>query len=129
MGMIGHTQGVNKATKPPNTPMKNIHQSERIPPPLAFSPNVRISLIMGVHNSAFWVESTAAIGITKAESDFDKEYVNMMISGHKDAIDKFEKASTDAADSEIRSWAASMLTVLRQHLDDFIAFQNQLDKK
>ena len=63
------------------------------------------------------------------ESDFDKEYVNMMISGHKDAIDKFEKASTDAADSEIRSWAASMLTVLRQHLDDFIAFQNQLDKK
>jgi len=61
-------------------------------------------------------------------ADFDKEYVDMMISGHKDAISKFEKASTDADDPEIRNWAASMLPVLRQHLDDFKTDQKQLEK-
>ena len=61
-------------------------------------------------------------------ADFDKEYVDMMISGHKDAISKFEKASTDADDPEIRNWAASMLPVLRQHLDDLKTDQKQLEK-
>ena len=62
-------------------------------------------------------------------SDFDKDYVDKMVSGHKDAISKFEKASTDANDPDIRSWAASMLPGLRQHLDDFVTYQNQLENK
>lgn len=61
-------------------------------------------------------------------ADFDKEYVDMMVNGHKDAISKFEKASTDATDPDIRSWAASMLPVLRQHVDHFITCQKQLEK-
>ena len=62
-------------------------------------------------------------------ADFDKEYVDMMVSGHKDAISKFEKASNDAADAEIRNWAGSMLPIFRQHLDAFITQQKQLEKK
>jgi len=60
-------------------------------------------------------------------ADFDKEYADMMVNGHKDAISKFEKASTDAADPEIRSWAASVLPALRSHLDQFIALQKQYE--
>jgi len=61
-------------------------------------------------------------------SKFDKEYCDLMVNGHKDAISKFEKASTDAADSDIRSWAASMLPALRTHLDNSITCQKQFEK-
>jgi len=62
-------------------------------------------------------------------SDFNKEYIDMMVSGHKDAISKFEDASKDANDSNIRNYASSMLPVLRQHLDEFITNQEQYKKK
>lgn len=50
-------------------------------------------------------------------TDFDKKYASMMVDGHKGAIEKFEKASTDADDADIRSWAAKTLPSLRSHLD------------
>ena len=61
-------------------------------------------------------------------SDFDKEYVDMMVNGHKDAISKFEKISTEGYDSDIRNWAASMLPIFREHLDQFITTQKQWEK-
>jgi len=61
-------------------------------------------------------------------SNFDKEFADMMVSGHKDAISTFEKASTDAQDTEIRNWAASMLPALRLHLDHSIMCQKESDK-
>jgi len=64
---------------------------------------------------------------TKA-SEFDKEYADMMVKGHKDAIAKFEKASTNAEDMDIRNWAESMLPTLRMHLDNAIACQKQCEK-
>ncbi|MES2557508.1 MAG: DUF4142 domain-containing protein [Bacteroidota bacterium] len=53
----------------------------------------------------------------KSGKDFNEKYCDMMIKGHKDAIDKFEKASSDADDPDIRNWASSMLPSLRVHLD------------
>ncbi len=64
----------------------------------------------------------------KKGRDFDKEYCDMMVSGHKDAIKMFEKASSDATDPDIRNWATSMLPALRTHLDRSITCQNQLEK-
>ena len=61
-------------------------------------------------------------------SDFDKEYVDMMVKGHTDAISKFEKSSTEGYDSDIRNWAASMLPIFREHLDQFITTQKQWKK-
>jgi putative membrane protein len=49
--------------------------------------------------------------------DFDKKYSDKMVSGHKDAIDKFEKAATDCQDAELKTWAAEMLPALHMHLD------------
>jgi putative membrane protein len=53
----------------------------------------------------------------KSGHDFDKEYCDMMVKGHKDAIDKFEKAAKDCEDADIKSMAASMLPSLHTHLD------------
>ena len=60
--------------------------------------------------------------------DFDKEYSNMLVEEHKDAINKFEKVSTNAKDPEIQSWAATFLILLRAHLDHSIACQQQCEK-
>ena len=64
----------------------------------------------------------------KTASKFDKDYTDMMVKGHKDAIDKFEKASTGAADADIRAWATSMLPALRMHLDMSMTCQKKCEK-
>lgn len=53
----------------------------------------------------------------KTGSDFDKEYVDMMVKGHKDVIDFFEKESKDGKDQELMSWASGKLPTLRHHLE------------
>ncbi len=59
---------------------------------------------------------------------FDKEYADMMVGGHKDAISIFEKASTNAQDADIRNWATSMLPAFRKHLDQSITCQKECAK-
>jgi len=66
--------------------------------------------------------------MNKSGVEFDKEYCAMMVNGHKDAVKKFEKASTDSADPEIRAWATSMLPALRKHLDMSITCQKECEK-
>ncbi len=64
----------------------------------------------------------------KTGKDFDKEYCRMMISGHKDAISLYEKASVDSDDAEIRAWAKSTLPTLRKHLEHTESCQQKCDK-
>jgi putative membrane protein len=49
--------------------------------------------------------------------DFDKAYVDMMVKGHKDVIDVFEKQEKNGTDQEMRSWATGKLPTLRHHLE------------
>lgn len=62
-------------------------------------------------------------------NDFGKEYSNMMVSGHKDAIALFEKASTDCTDPEIKAWAAATLPALRTHLVNSLNCQKLCEKR
>jgi putative membrane protein len=54
----------------------------------------------------------------KEGKDFDKAYVNMMVSDHKKVISKFEDESKNGSDADIRSFADSTLHTLRHHLDE-----------
>lgn len=63
------------------------------------------------------------------EVDFDKEYSNMMVEGHREAITKFDKASSESADADIKDWATSTLSGLRTHLDYAIVCQKKYDIK
>jgi putative membrane protein len=65
----------------------------------------------------------------KKESDFNEEYCDMMVKGHKKAIDKFENASKNAEDSDIKSWATASLPTLRVHLDHADICQSKENKK
>ena len=59
---------------------------------------------------------------------FDKEFCDRMVNGHKDVITLFEKASTDATDSDIKAWASESLPILRTHLDAAMTCKMKCDK-
>jgi len=54
----------------------------------------------------------------KEGKDFDKAYIDMMISDHKKVISAFEDESKNGSDADIRGFADSTLHVLRHHLDE-----------
>ena len=60
--------------------------------------------------------------------DVDEEYCDMMVNGHKDAIDKFQKEITDGADADVKNWASSMLPGLQKHLDEAMKCQEECKK-
>lgn len=61
-------------------------------------------------------------------SDFDKQYCDMMVSGHKDAISMFEKASAETKDSNIKQFAVATLPALHSHLNHATTCQQECKK-
>lgn len=64
----------------------------------------------------------------KSGKEFDKDYCEMMVEGHKDAIKLFEKALSESTDSEIKEFASATLPTLRMHLDHAITCQKKCEK-
>jgi putative membrane protein len=52
-----------------------------------------------------------------AGKNFDKRYMEMMVKDHTEDVQKFEKASNTATDTDLKTWAGNTLPVLRMHLD------------
>lgn len=102
----GHTKAMND--------LKNLASSKSIAIPTTATDKVQ---------NAYENLNEKAVG-----DDFDKEYCDKMVKGHRDAIDAYEKASSNAADPDIKSWAASMLPDLRMHLEEAIACDDRLKK-
>jgi len=50
-------------------------------------------------------------------ADFDKHYMSMMTDDHEEDVKKFESASKNAKDEDVRAFAAKTLPVLRTHLE------------
>jgi len=48
--------------------------------------------------------------------DFDKEFLDVAVSGHKKCVSSFEDAAKDSQDSEVKMWAVKMLPALKAHL-------------
>lgn len=61
-------------------------------------------------------------------SDFDGEYADMMVDEHQKAIDRFERASKNAKDPDVKAWADKMLPDLRHHLDMSMAVRDRIKK-
>ncbi len=47
---------------------------------------------------------------------FDKEYVKMMLKDHKKDVGEFQKEASRGADADIKSFAATALPTLQEHL-------------
>lgn len=65
----------------------------------------------------------------KKGADFDEEYTEMMVEGHKNAINEFEKASMESTDADIKAWATKMLPDLRMHLDHSMKAKELVENK
>jgi putative membrane protein len=53
----------------------------------------------------------------KSGAEFDKEYMDLMVD-HDDDVEKFEKATDDLNDNELKAWASETLPTLRQHREE-----------
>src|SRR6266550_1569589 len=52
----------------------------------------------------------------KVGRDFDKSYMEQMIRDHEAAVAKFQAASENASDPDLKAWAARTLPTLQNHL-------------
>lgn len=66
--------------------------------------------------------------MSKSGKEFDKEYADMMVKGHKEAIEKFEKASKETTYPSIAAWATETLPILRTHLDHSMTCKSSVDE-
>ena len=78
---------------------------------LAKSKNVELATALeGKHKST-------VDRLSKVEADkFDRQYMNLMVSDHKDDIKSFENAANKAKDADVKSFAAKNLPTLKTHL-------------
>jgi putative membrane protein len=49
-------------------------------------------------------------------AQFDKKYMEMMVSDHREAVQKFSNEADKGKDSELQAWAKGKLPVLKHHL-------------
>ena len=64
----------------------------------------------------------------KSGKEFDKDYADMMVEGHKHAIKLFEKAAAECVDIEIKTFASESLPELRTHLDQALKCQKECEE-
>lgn len=57
-------------------------------------------------------------------AEFDKEYVKLMVDDHKEDIDLFKSASSDAKDPDVKAFASKTLPTLQKHYDAVKAIQD-----
>jgi putative membrane protein len=62
----------------------------------------------------------------KTGKDFDKAYIDMMVSDHKDAVDAFQKENTNTTDGDLKAFTAETIPVLQKHLDDAKTWQSKM---
>lgn len=64
----------------------------------------------------------------KTGADFEKEYSDWLVTSYKENIALFEKATQDAGNDEIKSWALTALPELRTQLEQAIQCQKKCNK-
>ncbi|WP_114777343.1 DUF4142 domain-containing protein [Botryobacter ruber] len=65
----------------------------------------------------------------KKGAEFDKAYVDMIVSAHESDIDMFENASENMQAQEVKSFASNKLPALREHLDQAKQLKEKLNKQ
>jgi putative membrane protein len=79
---------------------------------LAAKKNIPINLVLTKEQN----EEILAISY-KSGSDFDKAYINRLISDHEAAVNLFEKASQNASDEDVKKIFTDALPEIRNHLE------------
>jgi putative membrane protein len=54
---------------------------------------------------------------SKSGPEFDQTFCEMMVTGHKEAISKFESFANNGENEKLKTWARQTLPILRKHLE------------
>jgi putative membrane protein len=73
-------------------------------------------------------EKEAANLSEKKVKDFDKDWLDKVKSMHEKSIKKYEDASANATDADIKTWAGTTLVKIRSHLDMITQLQDKMKK-
>ncbi len=60
-------------------------------------------------------------------ADFDKEYVDDMVSGHESVLKDFQRQAENGTDPEVKALAAKYVPVIQKHLDAIKAIQAKMN--
>ncbi|CAN5314251.1 hypothetical protein BH10ACI2_BH10ACI2_22710 [soil metagenome] len=87
---------------------------------LAAKKNVTLPADIGSHKST--VDKLSGL----SGADFDKAYVDDMVSDHEADVAEFEKQSKNATDADVKAFAAKTLPVLKKHLEAIKAIKAKM---
>ncbi len=90
--------------------------------PLAAKKGVKIPVAMNDAHRATMEDLRGKVG-----ADFDRAYVEAMVDDHEKDVSMFEDMSNDAADPDVKAFAAKTLPVLRKHLEAIKAIEEKLE--
>jgi len=62
-------------------------------------------------------------------TDFDREYMDLMVEDHEEDVDLFKKAAEDTKDPELKAFAAKTLPKLENHLQMAKQTKERVNKK
>ncbi len=65
----------------------------------------------------------------KTGADFDKAYMDLMVEDHEEDVSLFENAANNLEDADVKTFANSTLTVLRQHHERAKQIKDVLDNQ
>ncbi len=124
LGKLAQQKGVDAAVKAHGKMMVDEHTAASMKlKALAAAKN--ISLPAGVTEDG--KEAYKKLNETKTE-DFDEDYIDKMVDGHKKAIEKFEDNIERTQDADVKAWAQATLPVLKMHYQHTLDLQNKLKK-
>lgn len=89
--------------------------------PIVVSKNVMLPTEADAKHKAAAEKMAAMSG-----SQFDMEYVKMMIKDHEKAVALFQKESTSGKDAEAKDFAVKTLPVIQNHLDMSRSLMNKM---
>jgi putative membrane protein len=69
-------------------------------------------------------KAIADLSAKKAGADFDKAYVDKMVSDHKATVDMFESESKNSKDADLKAFADKTLPVIKGHLEHINAIHD-----
>lgn len=112
MGELAQKNGMSPQVKAFGKMMVNDHtKANNELKTLAAQKNVTLPATMGNDNQKMYNDMMGMKG-----ADFDKHYIDHMADDHEDDVEMFRKVSMDAADPNIKAFAAKTLPVLEKHL-------------
>lgn len=62
----------------------------------------------------------------KKAKDFDKAWLSEVKTMHEKSVKKYEDASANATDADIKTWAGTTLVKIRSHLDMIVQMENKM---